>query len=152
MRQPGLDQDIITFSGIHRWVLRAPAQSFESTSQIMGMVRDAELDQNQGADPAERPSIRIEAGLQCSLSQHLQQGLPLPAGQAWRTARRWSIPQTLKVTLASPKLLGPGADRRATDTHLTRDGGVGKMTSLQQPPGLQTAFLKLCAGELSWSP
>jgi hypothetical protein len=29
---------------------------------------------------------------------------------------------------------------------------VGKMTGLQQPPGLQTAFLKLRAGELSGSP
>jgi hypothetical protein len=118
----------------------------------MGMVLDAELDQHQGADPAERPSIRVEAGLQCSMSQNLQQGLPWPSGQAWRTARRWSIPQTLKVTLASPKLLGPGADRRATDAHLTRHGGVGKMTGLPQPPGLQTAFLKWRAGELSGSP
>jgi hypothetical protein len=118
----------------------------------MGMVRDAELDQNQGADPAECPPIRVEAGLQCSLGQNLQQGLPLPSGQAWRTARGWSIPQTLKVTLASPKLLGPGTDRRATDAHLACDGCLGKMTSLQQPPGLQTAFLKLCSGELSWSP
>jgi hypothetical protein len=118
----------------------------------MGVVLDAELDQHQGADPAERPSICVEAGLQDSVSQKLQQELPLPAGQAWRTARRWSIPQTLKVTLASPKLLGPGADCRATDAHLARDGCVGKMTGLQQPPGLQTAFLKLPTGELSGSP
>ena len=152
MRQPGLDQGIITFPGIHRRVLRTPAECFESASQVMGVVRDAELNQNQGADPAERPPIRVEAGLQGSLSQHLQQGLPLPARQAWRTARRWSIPQALKVTLASPKLLGPGADRRATDAHPARDGCVGKMTGLQQPPGLQTAFLKLHTGELSGSP
>jgi hypothetical protein len=152
MRQPGLDQGIITFPGIHRRVLWTPAESFASAGQVMGMVLDTDFDQHQGADPAERPSIRIKAGLQCSLSQNLQQGPPLPSGQAWRTARCWSMPQTLKVTLASPQLLGPGTDRRATDAHLTRDGCVGKMTSLQQLPGLQTAFLKLCAGELSWSP
>jgi hypothetical protein len=147
-----VDQGIITFPGIHRRVLRTPAKGFESASQVMGVILDAELDQNQGADPAERPSIRVEADLQCSLSQPLQQGLPLPSGQARRTARRWSIPQTLKVTFASPKLLGPSADRRATHAHLARDGCVGKMTGLQQLPGLQTAFLKLRTGELSGSP
>ena len=152
MRQPGLDQVIITSPGRHRGVLRTLAESFESARPIMGRVRDTALDQNQGAAPAQRPSIRVEAGLQCSLSQHRQQVLSWPAGQAWRTARRGSIPRTLKVSLASPKWLGPEADRRATDTHLTRDGGVGKTPSLQQPPGLQTAFRKLCAGELSWSP
>jgi hypothetical protein len=130
MPQPGLDQGIITFPGIHRRVWWTPAEGFEAASQVMGMVLDTELDQNQGADPAERPSIRVEAGMQCSLSQHLQQGLPLPSGHAWRTARRWSMPQTRKVPLASPKSLGPGADRRATDAHLTRDGCVGQMTSL----------------------
>ncbi len=102
MCQPGLDQGIIAFPGVHRRVLRTPAESFESASQVMGMVLNAEFDQNQGTEPAERPSIRVEAGLQCSLSQHLQQGLPLPSGQAWRTARRGAMPQTLKVTLASP--------------------------------------------------
>jgi hypothetical protein len=152
MCQPGLDQGIIPFPGRHRRVLRTPAEGFESASQVTGMVLDAELGQNQGADPEERPSIRVEAGLQCSLSQHLQQGLPLPSGQAWRTALRWSIPQTLKVTFASQQLLGPSADRRATHAHLTRDGCVGKMTGLQQPPGLQAAFLKLHTGELSGSP
>jgi hypothetical protein len=133
-------------------VLRAPAERLESARPIIGLGRDTALDQHPGAAPAQRPSLRVEGGLQYTLSQHLQQGLLWPAGQAWRTARRWSSPQTLKVTLASPKLLGPEADRRATDTHLTRDGGVGKTPSLQQPPGLQTAFRKLCAGELSWSP
>jgi hypothetical protein len=118
----------------------------------MGIVLDAEFDKYQGADPAERPSIRLETGLQRSPTQHLQQILPLPSGQAWRTPRRWSAPQTLKAALASPKLLGPAADRRATDTHLTGNGGVGKVASLQQPPGLQTPFLELRAGELSWSP
>jgi hypothetical protein len=152
MHQPGLDQGIITFPGVHRRVLRAPAEGFESTSQVMGVILDAELDQNQGADPAERPSSRVKAGLQCSLSQPLQQGLPLATGQAWRTARCWSLPQALKVPLASPKSLRPGADCRATDAQLARDSGVGKVTGLQQPPGLQPAFLKLRTGELSGSP
>lgn len=147
-----MDQGVITFPGIHCRVLRTPAEGFEAASQVMGVVLDAKLDQNQGADSAERPSLRVEAGLQCSPTQKLQQELPLPAGQAWRTARRWAIPQTLKVPLASPKLLGPGADRHATDAHLPGDGSMGKVTRLQQPSGLQTAFLKLHAGELSWSP
>jgi hypothetical protein len=152
MPQPGLDQGLITFPGIHCWVWRTPAEGFEAASHVMGVVLDAKLDQHQGADSAERPSIRVEAGLQCSPSQNLQQVLPWPSGQAWRTARRWAIPQTLKVTLASPKLLGPGADRHATDAHLPGDSGMGKVASLPQPSGLQTAFFKLRAGELSWSP
>jgi hypothetical protein len=82
MRQSGLDQGTITFPGIHHRVLWTPAECLESASQITGMVMvlDTELDQNQGADPAERPSIRVAAGMQGSLSQHLQQGLPLPSG------------------------------------------------------------------------
>jgi hypothetical protein len=128
--QPGLDPGIVTFSGIHRRGLRTPAEGFESASQVMGVVLDAELDQGQGADPAERPSIRVEAGLQCSLSQHLQQGLPLPSGQAWRTAQRWLIPQTFKGPLASPKVLGLEADYRATHAHLARDGGRAKVAQL----------------------
>jgi hypothetical protein len=150
--QPGLDPGIVTFSGIHRRGLRTPAEGFESASQVMGVVLDAELDQGQGADPAERPSIRVEAGLQCSLSQHLQQGLPLPSGQAWRTAQRWLIPQTFKGPLASPKVLGLEADYRAL-TPIWRAMAAGqRWPSLQQPPGLQTAFLKLHTGELSGSP
>jgi hypothetical protein len=143
---------VIAFPGIHCRVLRTPAEGFEAASQVMGVVLDAKLDQNQGADSAERPSIRAEAGLQCSPPQKLQQGLPLPSGQAWRTARRWAIPQTRKVPLASPKLLGPGADRHATDAPLPGDGSTGKVASLQQPSGRQTAFLTWRAGELSWSP
>jgi hypothetical protein len=81
MPQPGLDQGIIAFPGVHRRVLRTPAERSESARQVMGMVLNAEFNQNQGANPAKCPSIRVEAGLQCSLSQHLQQGLPLPAGQ-----------------------------------------------------------------------
>jgi hypothetical protein len=147
-----MDQGIITFPGVHRRVLRTPAEGFEAASQVMGVVPDAALDQNQGADPAERPSIRVEAGVQGSLSQPLQQGRPWPSGQAWWTAQRGSIPQTLEGTRASPKLLGPSADRRATHAHLARDGCVGKMTGLPQPPGFQTAFLKLRTSELSGSP
>jgi len=63
-------------------MLRTPAEGFEAASQVGGMVRDAALGQNQGADPAERPSIRVEAGVQRSLSQRLQPGLPRPPGQA----------------------------------------------------------------------
>ena len=77
----------------------------------MGVLRDAELDQNQGADPAERPSIRVEADLY------------------------WSILQTPKITLAVPKLLGPYTDSCTTDAHLARDGHVGKVASSQQSTG-----------------
>jgi hypothetical protein len=118
----------------------------------MGVVLDVKLDQNQGADSAERPSIRIKTGLQCSPPQDLQQVLPLAHGQARRTSRRWAVPQTLKVALASPQLLGPGADRRATDAPLARDGSMGQVASLPQPPRRQTAFCQWCAGEMSWSP
>jgi hypothetical protein len=150
--QPGLDHGILTSPGIHRRVLRTPAEGFESASQVMGVVLDAALDHNQSADPAERPSSRVGAGLQGSLRQPLQPGLPWPSGQAWRTARCWSLPQTFKVPFASPQWLGPRADRRATHAHLARDGCVGKMTGWHQPPGLQTAFLTWRTGELSGSP
>jgi hypothetical protein len=118
----------------------------------MGMVLDAKFDQYQGTKPAERPPIRVKAGLQRSPTQHLQQVLPLVCGQARRTSRHSSVPQTLKLSLVAPKLHSPLADSRPTDAHLAGDGRVGEVTSLQQPPGFQTAFLKLRAGKMSWSP
>jgi hypothetical protein len=118
----------------------------------MGMILDTKFDQNQGTNPAERPPIGVKAGLEGSSLEDLQQVLPLAHGQARRTSRRWSVPQTLKVALASPQLRGPFADRRAADAHLARDGRVGKVASLQQPPRRQTAFFQLCTGEMSWSP
>jgi hypothetical protein len=152
MCEPGLDQAVITFPGIHCRVLRTPAECFESASQIMGMVLDAKFDQNQGADPAERPPIRVKAGLQCASTQDLQQQLPLLCRQAWRTSRHWSVLQTPKITLAVAELLGPCTDSRTTDAHLARDGRAGKVASLQQSTGFQAAFFKLRTGELSWSP
>jgi hypothetical protein len=101
----------------------------------MGMELDAIFDQNQGADSAERPPIRVKAGLQRPLTEHLQQVLPLLCGQAWRTSRYWSILQTPKITLAVPKLLGPYTDSCTTDAHLARDGRVGKVASSQQSTG-----------------
>jgi hypothetical protein len=147
-----VDQGVITFASLDRRVWRTPAEGCESASQIMGMILDTTCDQNQGTNPAERPPIRLKTGLPCSPPQDLQQVLPLAHGQARRTSRRWSVPQTLKVALASPQLLGPFADRRAADAHLARDGRVGKVASLQQSPGRQAAFLKWRASEMSWSP
>jgi hypothetical protein len=36
MRQPGLDQGVITLPGMDRWVLRTPAERFKAVRQIMG--------------------------------------------------------------------------------------------------------------------
>jgi hypothetical protein len=152
MCEPGLDQAVITFPGIHCRGLRTPAECCESASQIMGMVLDTKFDKKHGADPAERPPIRVKAGLPCASTQHLQQQQPLLCRQAWRTARYWSVLQTPKITLAVAELLGPCTDSRTTDAHLARDGRVGKGASLQQSPGCQAAFFKLRTGELSWSP
>jgi len=151
-REPGLDQGVIPFTSLHCWMLRTPAEGCEAASQIMGLVLDAKFDQYQGTNPAERPPIRVKAGLQRSPTQHLQQVLPRVCGQARRTSRHSSVPQTLQLSLAAPKLHSPRADRRPTDAHLAGDGRVGEVTSWPQPPGFQTAFLTWRAGELSWSP
>jgi hypothetical protein len=152
MGQPGWDQGVITFPGIDRWVLRAPAEGFESAGQIMGMVPHTKFDQDQGANPAERPTLRLKACLQCAPAQHLPQALPLVCGQAGRTSRHRSVLQTPKITPAVPKWLGPGTDSRAAHAELACDGRVGQLTSLQQPTSLQAAFFQLRTGEMSWSP
>jgi hypothetical protein len=130
MCEPGPDQGVIPFPRVDRWVLRTPAERFESASQIMGMVLDAKFDKYEGANPAECPTIRVKAGLQRSLTQHLQQVLPLVCGQAGRTSRHRSVLQTPKITLALPELLRPFTDRRATNAHLARNASVGEVASL----------------------
>jgi hypothetical protein len=101
----------------------------------MGMVLDTTFDQNQGANPAERPTIRVKASLQCSPMQHLQEVLPLVCGQAGRAPRHRFALQTPKITLTLPELLGPFTDSCTTDAHLACDGRMGKVASLQQLPG-----------------
>jgi hypothetical protein len=132
--------------------LRTPAERVESVREIMRMVRDTEFNKNHRANPAERPAIRVKAGLPCASTQHLQQVLPLLWGEA-RRAPRCAVPfQTAKVALALPQLLSPAADSRAADPHLARNDCLGEVASLQQPTSLQAAFFKLQTGELSWSP
>jgi hypothetical protein len=125
MGEPGLDQGVITFPRIDCRVLWTPAEGFESARQIMGMVPDAKFDQDQGANPAERPTLRIKIYLERSPAQHLQQVLPLVRGQAGRTSRRRSVLQTPEITQAVPELLGPDTDSRATDADLPCNGRVG---------------------------
>ncbi len=152
MGEPSLDQGVIPFPSVDCRVLRTPAERFESASQIMGMVLDATFDQNQGANPTERPTIRVKASLQGASTQHLQEMLPLVCGQAGRTPRHRFALQTPKIPRTLPELLSPFTDSRTTDAHLACNGRVGKVASLQQSPGRQAAFLKLRAGEMSWSP
>jgi hypothetical protein len=152
MGEPSLDQGVIPFPSVDCRVLRTPAERFESARQIMGMVLDAKFDQNQGANPTERPTIRVKASLQGSPTQHLQEMLPLVCGQAGRTSRHRFALQTPKIPRTLPELLCPFTDSRTTDAYLACDGRVGKVASLQQSPGRQAAFLKLRASEMSWSP
>jgi hypothetical protein len=96
----------------------------------MRMVRDTQFNQNDGANPAERPSIRAKAGLQCASSQHLQQVLPLLWGETGWAPRYAALGQTAKVALVCSQLLGPSADRCAADAHLARNGRLGEVASL----------------------
>lgn len=64
--QPGLDQGLIMLPRVDRRVLRAPAEPVEPRREIMRMVRDTKFTQHDGANPAERPSLRVKAGLPCA--------------------------------------------------------------------------------------
>jgi hypothetical protein len=64
MRQPSLDHGVITLPRIDRWVLRTPAEGAEAVREIMRMVCDTTFHQNDGANAAKRPTIRVKAGLQ----------------------------------------------------------------------------------------
>jgi hypothetical protein len=118
----------------------------------MGMVLDPKFDKNHGADPAERPPIRVKAGLQGASTQHLQQLLPLRWGETGWTPRHAAPVQAAQVPLTLSQLSSPAVNSSATDAHLARNGRLGEVASLQQPTGFQTAFFKLYTGELSWSP
>jgi hypothetical protein len=131
MRQPSLHQGVITLPSIDRRVLRTPAERVESVREIMRMVRDTQFNKNHSANAAERPTIRVKAGLQSASTQHPQQLLPLLWGEA-RWAPRYAVLfQTAKLALALPQLLSPSADSRAADLHLARNGRLGEAASLQ---------------------
>jgi hypothetical protein len=135
MRQPCLDQGVITLPSIDRRVLRTPAERFKAVRQIMGMVLDPEFDKDDGANAAKRPTIRVKAGLQCASAQHPQQLLPLLWDEAGRTPRHAALFQTTQVPLTLAQLLSPAADSGATDTHQARNSRVREVASLQQPTG-----------------
>jgi hypothetical protein len=152
MRQPALDQGLITLPSVDRRVLRTPAERFESVREIMRMVRDTKFNKNHGANAAERPTICVKAGLQRASTQHSQQLLPLLWGETGRAPRYAVLFQTAKVALALPQLLRPSADCRAAAPHLARNSRLGEVASLQQSTGFQAAFFKLRTGKLSWFP
>jgi hypothetical protein len=98
--------------------------------EIMRMVRDTTFHRHDGTNPAERPSIRVKAGLQCASPQHLQQVLPLLWGETGRAPRSVALVQTAEVALVFSQLLRPSAARRAADAHLARNGRLGEVASL----------------------
>jgi hypothetical protein len=116
------------------------------------MVRDTKFYKNHGANPAERPTIRVKAGLQCASLQHLQQVRPLLWGETRQATQYAVLLQAAKVTLALSQLLSPLTDSSAADAHLARNGRLGEVASLQQRTGFHAAFFKLRTSELSWSP
>lgn len=118
----------------------------------MRMVRDTKFNTNHRANAAERPPIRVKAGLQSASTQHPQQVRPLLWGEARRAPRYAVLVQIAKVALAMSHLLSPSADSGAADAHLARNGRLGEVASVQQPTGLQAAFFKLRTGKLSWFP
>jgi hypothetical protein len=98
--------------------------------EIMRMVRDTKFNQNDGANPAERPPIRVKAGLPCASPQHLQQVLPRLWGETGRASRYAALAQTAKVALVFSQSLSPAADSGATDAHLARNSRVGEVAGL----------------------
>jgi hypothetical protein len=135
MRQPCLDQGVITLPSLDRRVLRTPAERVKAGRQILGMVLDPEFDTDDGANAAKRPPIRVNAGLPCASAQHPQQQLPRLWDEAGRTPRHAALFQTTQVPLTLAQLLSPAADRGATAAHQARNSRVSEVASLQQPTG-----------------
>jgi hypothetical protein len=135
MRQPGLDQGVITLPSIDRRVLRTPAERVKAVRPIMGMVLDPEFDTDDGANAAKRPTIRVKAGLPCASAQQPQPQLPRLWDEAGRTPRHAALVQTTQVPLTLAQLLSPAADRGAADAHQARNSRVREVASLQQPTG-----------------
>ncbi len=98
--------------------------------EIMRMVRDTTFHQHDGANPAERPPLRVKAGLPCASPQHVQQVLPLLWGETGRASRYAALAQTAKVALVFSQSLRPAADSGATDAHLARNSRVGEVAGL----------------------
>jgi hypothetical protein len=109
----------------------------------MRMIRDPTFHQHNGANPAERPALRVKAGLQCASPQHLPQALPLLWGEPGRAPRYAALVQTAQVALVFSQWPRPSADCRAADAHLARNGRLGEIASWSQAAGFQTAFFKL---------
>ena len=152
LRQPGLDQGLITLPRVDGRGLRTPAERVEPRREIMRMGRDTTCHQHDGANPAERPPLRVKAGLPCASPQHVPQVRPRLWGEPGRASRDAALAQTAKVALVFSPSRRPAADRGATDAHLARNSRVGEVAGLSQSTSFQTAFFTWRTGELPWSP
>jgi hypothetical protein len=152
LRPPGPDQGLSTLPGGDRRGRRTPAGRVEPRREILRPGRDTKFHRHDGANPAERPSIRVKAGLPGASPQPLPQGLPRPWGETGRAPRSVALVQTAAGALVFSQLLRPSADRRAADAPLARNGRLGEVAGVSQPTGFQPAFFTLRTGERPGSP
>jgi hypothetical protein len=152
MREPGPHQGIIPFPGIDRWRLRTPSQRLQPAGQVVRMVMHTARHQHHRTDAQERPSIGVKAGLEGPRFEDRQHPLPRRRPQASRAARDGVGVQARQVALVLSQLASPCADGHPTDAESAGDGGVGQLTSLEQPSSFQAAFFPWRAGEVCWAP
>jgi len=129
MREPRLHQGFISFPGIQGWLLRTPAEGFQSASQVVRVVAHAECHQDHRTDAQERPPIGVKARLEGALWEDHQHALPLPNAQTDRAARNRACVQAGHVALVSVEWSSPLADGHPTHTQSTGHVSVGELTS-----------------------
>jgi hypothetical protein len=98
----------------------------------MRMGRDTTCHQHDGANPAERPPLRVKAGLPCASPQHVPQVRPRLGGEPGRASRDAALAQTATVALVFSQSRRPAADRCATDAQLARHSRLGEVAGWSQ--------------------
>src|SRR4051812_3921180 len=118
----------------------------------MRMVSDPEMALDHDADSGQGPAFGLEAGLDGTACEDIEELLPLSGRQAGRSSRLGPSLQRRRPMRALSEPLGPLADGRTADIQSTSDLSLGETAGAEQPSRFETALFELFGGELSGSP
>jgi hypothetical protein len=150
--EPGSDERIVPLPGTGGRALRAPAQGFQAPCEMLGLVVHTALHQHQRPTPAQRPPIRVKAGLPCPVLKPSQYLGPWSSRQPRRPTREAAIAQPPHVALMLSQALSPPAARHPTAAQRPRETGLRDLASLQAPPRFEATCFTRCTSEVVRSP
>ena len=150
--EPGFYQFVVALFGLNRRDLCTPPQRLETSGEVMGMVRHAELTENHPTNAIECPPVGIESRFEGSELKQLQKLLPLLVGQTRRPPGPRAVPKSRQTCGTLAEALCQLPDGSPTDTQVTSDFCLRESAFEEEPSGFHAPFFKLSLGQNTWSP